>query len=73
MFTSASRPFSRELLHQLVKNNLITLDIAIQIDPLMSNDALPKWHSEAFDMGLELSVGFISPFFPSLEYFIIYG
>jgi len=36
--SSSSPPFSRQLLNQLVKQNLIPLELATQIDPMLLND-----------------------------------
>ncbi|KAF9531998.1 mediator complex subunit Med5-domain-containing protein [Crepidotus variabilis] len=50
-----TRPFSRDFLQQLLRNNLVTVEIANQIDPQLSNEVPQKWHAEAHDMGLDLS------------------
>ncbi|KDR85067.1 hypothetical protein GALMADRAFT_218149 [Galerina marginata CBS 339.88] len=50
-----SRSFSREFLQQLVKHNLLSQQIASQLDPMVSNESPPKWHVEAHDLGLDLA------------------
>ena len=55
--SSSSRPFSRQLLHQLVKQKLISLELAMQIDPMLSNEPpVPKWYAEAGDTALDADV-----------------
>ncbi|KAF9569643.1 hypothetical protein CPC08DRAFT_701548 [Agrocybe pediades] len=51
----SARSFSREFLQQLIKHGLLTQQAASQLDPMVSNESLPKWHVEAQDSGLELS------------------
>ena len=57
-YESRSRSFSRELLQQLSKLNMIPQQVALQLDPLVFSEGPPKWHSEANDMGLDLAVSF---------------
>ncbi|KAF9481359.1 hypothetical protein BDN70DRAFT_876312 [Pholiota conissans] len=51
----SSRSFSREFLQQLIKHNLLTTQSASQLDPLVSNETPPKWHTEANDLGVDLA------------------
>jgi mediator of RNA polymerase II transcription subunit 5 len=39
-----------------VKQNLVTQQLAAQLDPLVFNDSPPKWHVDAHDVGVELAV-----------------
>ncbi|KAF8807476.1 hypothetical protein BYT27DRAFT_7223294 [Phlegmacium glaucopus] len=50
-----SRSFSRELLQQFSKLNMVPQQVALQLDPLVFSESLPKWHAEANDMGLDLA------------------
>ncbi|KAF4623014.1 hypothetical protein D9613_001873 [Agrocybe pediades] len=54
-YANSARSFSREFLQQLIKHGLLTQQAASQLDPMVSNESLPKWHVEAQDSGLELS------------------
>jgi hypothetical protein len=57
MNNSPSCPFSRQLLHQLVKQKLISLELATQIDPMLLNEApVPKWYAEAGDTALDADI-----------------
>ena len=38
---------------------MVPQQVALQLDPLVFSESLPKWHAEANDMGLDLAVSFL--------------
>lgn len=56
LFDNRQRPFSRDLLQNLIQLDLISSTFAIGVDPCISNDDLPRLQVEAQDYGLDLEV-----------------
>lgn len=55
--SASSRPFSRQLLYQLMKHRLISYELAAQIDPMLFSDIpIPRWYAEAGDAGSDSDV-----------------
>ncbi|PPQ64382.1 hypothetical protein CVT26_002089 [Gymnopilus dilepis] len=50
-----SRSTTRDFLQQIVKNNLLSQQLVLQLDPKVSNDSPPKWHAEVNDTGLDMA------------------
>jgi hypothetical protein len=74
--SSSSRSFSKQLLDQLIKQKLISLDLAMQIDPTLLNEpSVPKWYAEAGDAALDADVSvslFYYYFEPVLSIFPVF-